>query len=119
MDEVVTVAGFPADHFAAMPVFDRASDYLAGGAQHLQTQLEMKCNAGFEGENFLWSRYVAHYCFARWYLQYLGILPTTENMYERSTFFSNIKLLEKLYGDIHSARAKQQILLDSLNAPRL
>ncbi|KAI1370797.1 hypothetical protein F4677DRAFT_344373 [Hypoxylon crocopeplum] len=68
MNEVVTFAGFPADHFTTAS-FSRASDYFAERARCLQTHLETQRNIGFENEDITWNRYVARHCFT-------NIIPT-------------------------------------------
>ncbi|KAH7370306.1 hypothetical protein BKA65DRAFT_488132 [Rhexocercosporidium sp. MPI-PUGE-AT-0058] len=47
-------AGFPAEHFKTMPVFDRSSNYFAARAQCL-----LRC------KDITWGRYVARHCFAK------------------------------------------------------
>lgn len=44
MNEVVSFAGFPAEHFTIMPMFDRSSIYFAARAQCLQIHLETQHN---------------------------------------------------------------------------
>jgi hypothetical protein len=40
MNEVITLAGYPADQFAMTAPFDRASNYFAARAHYFQTHLE-------------------------------------------------------------------------------
>jgi len=65
MNEVVTLAGYPAAQFATTAPFDRASDYFAERAHHFRTHLETQRNiAGSDGE-VAWSQLVARWCFAK------------------------------------------------------
>lgn len=65
MNEVVTLAGFPADHFTTMESFGSASDYFSARAQCLQTQLDAQRNIAFEDKDITWSRFIARRCFAK------------------------------------------------------
>jgi hypothetical protein len=65
MNEVVSFAGFPADHFATMPSFTRSSDYFAARAQCLQAHLKTQRNIAFEDRDITWNRYVARHCFGK------------------------------------------------------
>lgn len=65
MNEVVSFAGFPAEHFTTMPVFDRSSDYFAARAQCLQIHLETQRTAAYDAKDITWGRYVARHCFAK------------------------------------------------------
>ncbi|KAH7317575.1 hypothetical protein BKA65DRAFT_569989 [Rhexocercosporidium sp. MPI-PUGE-AT-0058] len=64
MNEVVTLAGYPADEFTLTAPFDRASDYFTARAHQFQTHLETQRNiAGDDGE-LAWSQFVARRRFA-------------------------------------------------------
>jgi len=65
MNEVVSFAGFPADHFTTMQVFDRSCDYFAARAQYLQTHLETQYTAAYDAKDITWGRYVARHSFAK------------------------------------------------------
>ncbi|TVY25156.1 hypothetical protein LHYA1_G006487 [Lachnellula hyalina] len=65
MNEVVSFAGFPAEHFTTMPVFDRSSDYFAARAQCLQINLETHRTVAYDTKDITWGRYVARHCFAK------------------------------------------------------
>lgn len=49
MNQVVTLAGCPADQFATTP-FDRASDYFPTRASYLQTHLNTQRNIASDDE---------------------------------------------------------------------
>ncbi|KAI1503610.1 kinase-like domain-containing protein [Biscogniauxia marginata] len=68
MNEVVTVGSCPAEHFAAMGPFDRATDYFGACAQYFQTHLEAQRNIAGDDEDVAWSQFVARRCFA-------GLIP--------------------------------------------
>lgn len=65
MNEVVTVGGCPAEQFATMAPFDRASDYFAACAQYFQTHLETQRNIAGDDEDLAWRQFVARCCFAK------------------------------------------------------
>jgi aminoglycoside phosphotransferase (APT) family kinase protein len=65
MNEVVSFAGFPAEHFTTMPVFDRSSNYFTARAQCLQIHLETQRTAAYDAKDITWGRYVARHCFAK------------------------------------------------------
>ncbi|PVH75194.1 phosphotransferase enzyme family protein-like protein [Cadophora sp. DSE1049] len=65
MNEVVSFAGFPAEHFTTMPVFDRSSNYFTERAQYLQIHLETQRTAAYDTKDITWGRYVARHCFAK------------------------------------------------------
>ena len=65
MNEVVSFASFPADHFTTMQVFDRSCDYFAARAQYLQTHLETQYTAAYDAKDITWGRYVARHSFAK------------------------------------------------------
>jgi aminoglycoside phosphotransferase (APT) family kinase protein len=65
MNEVVSFAGFPAEHFTTMPVFDRSSNYFAARAQCLQIHLETQHTVAYDAKDITWGRYVARHCFAK------------------------------------------------------
>jgi hypothetical protein len=65
MNEVVSFAGFPAEHFATIPVFDRSSYYFEARAQYLQIHLETQQTAAYDAKDITWGRYVARQCFAK------------------------------------------------------
>jgi hypothetical protein len=55
MNEVVSFAGFPADHFTTMSSFACSSDYFAARAQCLQVHLETQRNIAFEDGDTTWN----------------------------------------------------------------
>jgi hypothetical protein len=61
MNEVVSFAGFPAEHFTTMPVFDRSSNYFTARAQCLQIHLETQRTAAYDAKDITWGRYVARH----------------------------------------------------------
>ncbi|KAK0621572.1 hypothetical protein B0T17DRAFT_508909 [Bombardia bombarda] len=65
MNEVVTLGCYPADQFATMVSFDRASDYFEARARCFQTHLEVQRNIAGDDEDFAWSQFVARRCFAK------------------------------------------------------
>ncbi|EXK77770.1 hypothetical protein FOQG_17539 [Fusarium oxysporum f. sp. raphani 54005] len=64
MNEVVTLGDYPADQFATMSSFDRASDFFLGRAQSFQTHLEAQRNVAGDDEDLAWKQYVARHCYA-------------------------------------------------------
>lgn len=54
MNEVVSFAGFPAENFTTMPVFDRASDYFTARAKYMQVHLETQRTAAYDRPGTIW-----------------------------------------------------------------
>ncbi|KPA38624.1 hypothetical protein FLAG1_08537 [Fusarium langsethiae] len=64
MNEVVTLGGYPADQFATLTSFDRASDFFLGRAQSFKIHLEAQRNIAGGDEDRALDRFVARRCFA-------------------------------------------------------
>lgn len=65
MNEVVTLAGYPAAQFDLTAPFDRASDYFAARAQDFRTHVETQRNIAGDDEDVAWNLFVARCCFAK------------------------------------------------------
>jgi hypothetical protein len=66
MNEVVTVGGCSAEHFAKVTTpFQRASDYFNMCADHFKLHLEEQRNIAGLSKDEAWSQYVARHCYPK------------------------------------------------------
>jgi hypothetical protein len=70
INKVVSFAGFLAEHFTTMPVFNCLSNYFAARVQCLQIHLETQHTVAYNAKDITWGRYVARHCFAKLILTY-------------------------------------------------